>query len=127
MQPVEDAAMSWALFAGWLAGMGFFATHAGDPPLGKWNDVGAWAYVTVVNHTPDSIPVGTIAPKVDRVIRLLGWVQAQDSATYRLPYSDTVVLLLINDGWLPMDVEEPSTHRVDVWPLKAPHESRGEP
>lgn len=112
--------LSYVFLAATVAGFVEYGHTQNTHPVAPWQEIGSSAYVNVVNYTPDSIPVGVIAPKVDRVIRLLGWVPANDSLVFRLPYADTPILLLVNSSWLPMEIDEPSMHRVEVRPVQVP-------
>lgn len=118
--------VSWVMFFAWLGLGAWGATKLNDEPLGVWAQLGTDTYATVVNETPDSVPVGAIGLKVDRIIRLLGFVQGRDSATFRIPYADTDVLLLVDSWWVPIDTRLPGTHRVTVRSISRPAGPRGD-
>lgn len=109
-------ACAYAPFAGWLALGAYVVPKMDDKPLGAWDETHTFAYVTVVNQTVDSVPVEAIGPRVDHVIRLLGHVPAHDSATYRIPYLDTDVILLVDSWWFLVDTRVAGTHRFTVRP-----------
>jgi len=115
--------VSWLMFGLVLGGYYEYGRTSKTHPLAPWHQVGSDSYAFVVNLSDTALPVGAIAPKVDRVIRLMGFAPPHDSVYLRIPYADTSILLLVGDAWIPLELKRPGIHRIEVRPI--PRDRRG--
>jgi len=91
-----------------------FIVYGKNPPERSFSPVGVVARLEIVNNTLIDLPAIVQAPAVDSASRFLGIVPKCSRHTFKLPYADTRVVLIVADASFDINVDDLKTYAVVV-------------